>query len=99
AIPVRILLEIFVLSLDIAANETNRPQFVLADASVENFLPASGDVERPLPVVADDRNRKRPVLLADEDDVAAVGLSFHRMLRLHLRRDLLERVLVRHRVA
>src|SRR6185503_14208910 len=69
---------ILVLCLDVTVGDRNGITFIRTDAAIEQLLPASRSVERPLLSTLHDRNRKWPVLVADQHERAAAVLRVDR---------------------
>jgi hypothetical protein len=65
---------VVLLCLDVTATNRDRIQFIGADAAEKELLTAGGCVERPPTRSLHDWNRKRPVLVADEEERS--GLVF-----------------------
>src|ERR1019366_355956 len=59
---------VFALSHDISAAHFNDTEFVAANPPIENLFHACRGVEAPAGLLADQRNRKRPLLLAHDQD-------------------------------
>src|SRR5579864_7403240 len=58
---------VVILRLDIAAADFNRVQFIAADSARQDFLLSMVYVEIPLAAHLNNWNRKRPVVLANQE--------------------------------
>src|SRR5262249_30371363 len=57
---------IFLLRVDIGETGLDRAQLVAANAAIKDLLAAGRGVEPPGAILADERDRKRPILPADD---------------------------------
>src|SRR4029453_8038468 len=73
-----LLERVFVLRVDVAAADRDRVQFGGPDASIQQLATAGFRIERPCRTALHDRNRERPVLVADEQKGGAPGFRIHR---------------------
>ena len=67
---------VLALGVDVGEGDLNRVELVLADAPVEDLLPARRGVEAPPRAIRNDGNREREVVAPhDQDHLAAAGLE------------------------
>ena len=99
ALALRIGGGVFALRVDIGERHLDRVVLVLADAAVEDLLAPGHAVEAPLVLVLDERDRKRPVLVADDEDRAVRAVGRDLMLGIIARDELVAIVLVGNRIA
>ena len=89
---------VFVLSLDIGAHDTERVQFVGADAAVEQFIPTCRRVEVPALLTALQRDGEWEIVLAKLQLDHVVGLAHQGDLLLQGRAETLEGLAILDRV-
>src|SRR4029079_4652689 len=58
---------VLMLRLNISTADLDCIELVAADGSIEDLLSAGRRIEAPLSGLPDDRDRKRPILIADDD--------------------------------
>src|SRR4029077_13561489 len=69
-----VLFGVFILGVDIGKTNPDGVELVAADPPVENFATTLLGIEGPLPGLADQRDRKRIVIVADHQDGFAVAV-------------------------
>src|SRR5262249_41371504 len=73
-------LGVFLLRIDIGQRGLDRAQVVAADAAEQDFVAAGRGVELPAAVLAHQRDRERPVLVADDELGLVSALRHHPVL-------------------
>src|SRR5262249_11017573 len=71
---------IFLLSVDIGETGLDRAQLVAADTAIKDLLAAGRGIEPPRAILAHERDRERPILLADNQHGFVRTLHHHLML-------------------
>src|SRR5262249_19045255 len=71
---------IIVLRIDVSERRLNGVEFVAANAAGQNLLPSGGPVELPTVTFANQRNRNRKILWADDQSRFGVAVHLNLML-------------------
>src|SRR4029077_13580675 len=72
---ITLLAEVLALGGYVSPAHADGIQLAAADVAVDDFFPAGGGIEKPLPVCFDQRNWERPVIGADIENDAVIAFG------------------------